>query len=50
VLTTGNLGFQRDIPDTSNGVQVFWGGQQRQMLDTYRDMFARWASPSCCCT
>jgi multidrug efflux pump subunit AcrB len=40
VLATGNLGFQRDIPDTSNGVQVFWGGQQRQMLDTYRDMFA----------
>ncbi|MDO9174112.1 MAG: efflux RND transporter permease subunit, partial [Actinomycetota bacterium] len=40
VLTTGNLGLARDIPDTTQGVQVFWGGQQRQMLDTYRDMFS----------
>lgn len=39
-LVTGNRGIQRDIPDTSKGIQVFWGGQQRQMLDTYRDMFA----------
>jgi multidrug efflux pump subunit AcrB len=38
-LSTGNMGLARDIPDTTKGVQVFWGGQQRQMLDTYRDMF-----------
>ncbi len=42
-LSTGNMGLARDIPDTlsadTRGVQVFWGGQQRQMLDTYRDMF-----------
>jgi multidrug efflux pump subunit AcrB len=38
-LTTGNLGLTRDVPDTTQGIQVFWGGQQRQMLDTYRDMF-----------
>ncbi len=38
VLSTGNMGLVRDIPDTT-GVQVLWGGQQRQMLDTYRDMF-----------
>lgn len=38
-LTTGNLGLMRDVPDTTQGIQVFWGGQQRQMLDTYRDMF-----------
>lgn len=40
VLATGNLGLTRDIPDTTRGVQVFWGGQQRQMLDTYLDMFS----------
>jgi multidrug efflux pump subunit AcrB len=39
VLRTGNMGLARDIPDPATGVQVFWGGQQRQMLDTYRDMF-----------
>lgn len=37
-LVTGNMGLARDVPDTTSGVQVFWGGQQRQMLDTYRDM------------
>lgn len=37
-LVTGNTGLMRDVPDTTGGVQVFWGGQQRQMLDTYRDM------------
>lgn len=37
-LTTGNMGLSRQIPDTTRGVQVFWGGQQRQMLDAYRDM------------
>lgn len=39
-LTTGNLGIARDIPDTAQGTQVLWGGQQRQTLDTYRDMFS----------
>lgn len=38
-LTTGNMGLMRDIPDITDGVKVFWGGQHRQMLDTYRDMF-----------
>lgn len=37
-LVTGNMGLARDVPDTTRGVQVLWGGQQRQMLDTYRDM------------
>ena len=37
-LVTGNMGLARDTPDTTHGVQIFWGGQQRQMLDTYRDM------------
>ncbi len=38
-LATGNMGLTREVPATAAGVQVFWGGQQRQMLDTYRDMF-----------
>lgn len=37
-LRTGNLGFQKDVPDTIDGYQLLWGGEMRMTLDVYRDM------------
>jgi multidrug efflux pump subunit AcrB len=37
-LKTGNLGFNRDAPDTIDGYQLLWGGEMRMTLDIYRDM------------
>jgi multidrug efflux pump subunit AcrB len=37
-LTTGNMGLMPEQVSTMHGYRLFWDGQQRQMLDTYRDM------------
>lgn len=37
-LKTGNLGFNKDAPDTIDGYQLLWGGEMRMTLDVYRDM------------
>lgn len=39
LLTTGNLGFKPEQVNSMQGYRLLWDGQQRQMLDTYRDMF-----------
>lgn len=38
-LVTGNMGLNEDTVDTLHGYTLLWQGAQRQMLDTYRDMF-----------
>ncbi len=37
-LKTGNLGLNRDAPDTIDGYRLLWGGEMRMTLDIYRDM------------
>ncbi len=37
-LATGNMGLMPEQISTMHGYRLFWDGQQRQMLDTYRDM------------
>ncbi len=37
-LTTGNITIQKQDPNVIGGYQLFWDGEMRMMLDTYRDM------------
>lgn len=37
-LKTGNLGLNRDAPDTIDGYRLLWGGEMRMTLDISRDM------------
>jgi len=38
ILKTGNLGLDREDPDTIKGYQLLWGGEMRLTLDTFRDL------------
>jgi len=37
-LTTGNLSFIEQMPDTTKGYQLLWNGEMRMTLDIYRDL------------